>query len=89
MDSLAIIHDGRCTTTEGIPIRLRTHHICKIVMLVSTLSDLWATKKRRERTVSKGEEVFGVRIIGPATSTQSPSVEGNVGGGTSASNFTA
>lgn len=54
------------------------------------LSDVWAVKDRKgERTVSKGKEVLGIRIIGPATSTHSTSKVGNVGGGTSASNFTA
>ena len=39
--------------------------------------------------MSKRKKVLGHCIVGPATSTQSPSEIGNVGGGTSASNFAA
>lgn len=45
MDSLALVHDGRCTTAEGVSIRLQPHHIYMILMSVASVNSLWAGKK--------------------------------------------
>ena len=48
VDRLALVDDGRCTTTEGIPIGLRTHHIYEVVLLAETLSILGIIRKGKE-----------------------------------------
>ncbi len=94
MDGLALVHDGCCTTTEGVSIRLRAHHFCKDLMSVAAVNYVGEFKRTNktnrvdeDRTMSKRKEVLLHCIVGPAARAQSTSKVGNIGGGTRASNF--